>query len=282
MTPHDKIDQIIDMALEEDLDELGDVTSNFVVPGDAEGRAEIVAKASGIIAGVKVARRVFDHVDSRVDFAPRVGDGTRVVTGDRVARLVGPLRSILTAERTALNLLQRLSGIATLTAEFVSKVAGTGTIILDTRKTTPGLRTLEKAAVRAGGGQSHRMGLFDMVLIKENHIRAAGGIAPAVRRARAGLQAAALNLKIEVETRNLEEVAEALGLGVDRILLDNMRPDDIREAVKLCAGRVELEASGGVTLENVGPFAETGVGYISIGALTHSAPALDLSLLILE
>lgn len=275
-----RVEQLIEFALAEDLAERGDVTSNLLVPETETTRAKIIAKAPGTIAGVAIAKRVFCTVDTRLQFEDRGNDGGKVRPGDEVLVISGLSRSILTAERTALNFLQRLSGIATLTAQFVERIAGTRAKILDTRKTTPGLRVLEKYAVRVGGGHNHRLGLFDMILIKENHLAAAGGITKAVEQIRAELKVKKLPLAVEVETRNLDEVKEALALKVDRIMLDNMPLPQIREAVKLASGRVELEVSGGVTLATVRAIAETGVDYISVGALTHSAPALDLSLLL--
>ena len=252
-----------------------------------------MAKADGVVAGIEVARRVFERVDPDVEFETSVADGARVTPGTEVARLHGPARAILTGERTALNFLQRLSGVATRTHAFVERLEGTGARLLDTRKTTPGLRLLEKAAVLAGGGANHRVGLHDMVLIKDNHVRAAGGLARAVERARAH---AAPSLLIEVEAQSFAEVEEACVAGVDRILLDNMGRDDVARALaridaapsSLPAGDPrrragarrwpEVEVSGGLTLDTVRTMAELGVDYVSVGGITHSAPALDLSL----
>ncbi len=275
-----EIELLIDLALREDLGENGDVTSNCILNSDDEGQASIIVKKDGIIAGLPIAEWVFKKVNPGLKVENRVEEGSKVQRDEEVVRIIGPLAGILTAERTGLNFLQRLSGIATLTAEFVRKVAGTKVRILDTRKTTPGFRVLEKYAVRAGGGGNHRFGLYDMVLIKENHIAAAGGIASAVEQTRENMKKRDLNLKIEVEVRNLSEVEQVLNLAVDRLMLDNMSLQKIREAVKSANGKVELEVSGGVTLETVREIAETGVNYISVGALTHSAPSLDLSLLI--
>ncbi|MCH7756239.1 carboxylating nicotinate-nucleotide diphosphorylase [candidate division KSB1 bacterium] len=275
-----EIESLIDLALREDLGENGDVTSNCILNSDDEGQASIIVKKDGIIAGLPIAEWVFKKVNPGLKVQNRVEEGSKVQRCEEVVRIMGPLAGILTAERTGLNFLQRLSGIATLTAEFVRKVAGTKVRILDTRKTTPGFRVLEKYAVRAGGGGNHRFGLYDMVLIKENHIAAAGGIASAVEQTRENMKNRGLNLKIEVEVRNLSEVEQVLNLAVDRLMLDNMSLQKIREAVKLANGKVELEVSGGVTLETVREIAETGVNYISVGALTHSASSLDLSLLI--
>jgi len=275
-----EIESLIDLALREDLGENGDVTSNCILNSDDEGQASIIVKKDGIIAGLPIAEWVFKKVNPGLKVQNRVEEGSKVQRFEEIVRIIGPLAGILTAERTGLNFLQRLSGIATLTAEFVRKVAGTKVRILDTRKTTPGFRVLEKYAVRAGGGRNHRFGLYDMVLIKENHIAAAGGIANAVEQTRENMKNRDLNLKIEVEVRNLSEVEQVLNWAVDRLLLDNMSLQKIREAVKLANGKVELEVSGGVTLETVREIAETGVNYISVGALTHSASSLDLSLLI--
>lgn len=275
-----EIDHLIQLALKEDLNELGDVTSNLLLTSSDKGKAIIIAKQKGIIAGLPVVNQVFDKVDSRIKISNVVEEGASVNVSDIIAKINGPLRGILTAERTALNFLQRLSGIATRTSQFVEKVKGTSAKILDTRKTTPGLRVLEKYAVQVGGGANHRMGLFDMILIKENHIRAAGSLSEAVKRIKENMLEQNVNLKIEVEARTLDDIKEALKIKVDRIMLDNMTVSQIQEAVNLVAARVELEASGGVTLENVREIAETGVDFISVGALTHSVTALDLSLLI--
>lgn len=260
--------------LDEDVGE-GDLTSRLVVPPHREGTGEFVARESGVLCGLPLAELVFSELDANCTFVPLVPEGACIAAGQAVARVAGPLRSILSGERLALNLLQRLSGIATLTRAFVEAVAGTHAVILDTRKTTPGLRALEKYAVRVGGGRNHRFGLFDGILIKDNHIRAAGGIAEAVRRARAG---APHTVVIEVEVTTLAELEEALAAGADWILLDNMDSATMREAVRRVAGRARLEASGGVTLERVREIAETGVDALSVGALTHSARALNLSL----
>lgn len=271
--------RLIETALAEDVG-TGDRTSLWTVPEGTTARARIVAKASGVLAGTAVARGVFAAVDPSLQVEMLLGDGDAVTPGVEVARLSGAARSVLSGERVALNFLQRLSGVATLTRLYVERVAGTGARILDTRKTTPGMRLLEKAAVRAGGGTNHRTGLYDMVLIKENHIAAAGGIAAAVEAVR---RQNTEGLRVEVETRDLAEVEEAIRVGVDVILLDNMSLPVMREAVRRVRAEVpdtRTEASGGVTLDTVRPIAETGVDLISVGALTHSAPALDLSLLI--
>ncbi|HEX8083814.1 MAG TPA: carboxylating nicotinate-nucleotide diphosphorylase [Solirubrobacteraceae bacterium] len=265
---------LVRRALAEDVGD-GDATTLATVPEDARARAEIVQKAPGVVFGLELAEAVFRELDPGVVFERRVEEGAWREGGD-VAVVSGRARALLTAERTALNLLQRLSGVATATARAVREVEGTGARVLDTRKTTPGLRALEKAAVAAGGGTNHRFGLFDAMLIKENHAAMAGGVGAAVRAARA----ARPDLPLEVECRDEAEVREALEAGAPRLLLDNMPPDQLRATVELVAGRAELEASGGITLDNLREVAETGVDYISLGALTHSAPALDLSLLL--
>ena len=276
----DEVEALIDLALKEDLGENGDVTSNFILNSDKKGQASIIAKQAGIIAGLPIAERVFQKVNPALAVQNRVEEGTKVEPSEEVVRISGPLGDILTAERTALNFLQRLSGVATLTAEYVRQTGGTHAKILDTRKTTPGFRMLEKYAVRKGGGQNHRFGLYDMVLIKENHISTAGGIINAVQQIREQMAAGNLDLQIEIEVRSLTEVEQALNLKVDRLMLDNMSLDEIRDAVELVNDKVELEVSGGVNCGTVRAIAETGVDYISVGALTHSAPALDLSLLV--
>ncbi|HWN11041.1 MAG TPA: carboxylating nicotinate-nucleotide diphosphorylase [Pyrinomonadaceae bacterium] len=262
-------------ALAEDIGS-GDVTTNSIVPAEGETRARIVAKQSGIIAGLDVAQAVFTVLDDKLRFTAGVDEGEKVEHGDVVAELHGSARTLLTGERTALNFLGRMSGIATLTRQFVEAIEGTGATVLDTRKTAPGLRATDKIAVRRGGGQNHRQGLYDMILIKDNHIDYAGSLARAVKMARVqgGL------LEIEVECRTIENVEEALSLGVTRILLDNMSLETMKDAVQLTAGRAKLEASGNVNLETVRAIAETGVDFISVGALTHSPKVFDVSLLV--
>jgi nicotinate-nucleotide pyrophosphorylase (carboxylating) len=268
---------LIDLALAEDRG-AGDWTSRWTVPARTQVRARIVAKTEGVISGVSPAAAVFLRLDPRVEYETHIGDGGAVHPGDVVCQIEGPGRAVLTGERVALNFLQRLSGIATQTRRFVDEVAGTGARILDTRKTTPAWRTLEKAAVRAGGGENHRSGLYDAILIKDNHLAIAGSVREAVARVRDQNNR---GLPIIVEVHDTDELDEAIAARVDRILLDNMTVDAMKEAVQRTRRRREaptLEASGNMTLERVRSVAETGVDFISVGALTHSAPALDLSL----
>ena len=265
---------LVRRALAEDVGD-GDATTAATVPAGAKARATIVQKAPGVVFGLELCEATFRELDPDVEFEARVDEGVWREDGE-VAVLAGSAAALLTAERTALNLLQRLSGVATATARAVREVEGTRARILDTRKTTPGLRALEKAAVAAGGGTNHRFGLFDAILIKENHAAMAGGVGAAVRAARE----ARPDLPLEVECRDEAEVREALDAGAPRLLLDNMGPAELRATVELVAGGAELEASGGITMANLREIAETGVDFISLGALTHSAPALDLSLLL--
>ena len=259
-------------ALKEDIG-TGDATTNSIVPLEARMKGKIVAKQDGVLAGLDVARAAYRLLDAEVKVESQVEEGADVEEGQILAIVSGRARSLLTVERTALNFLGRMSGIATLTRQFVDAVSGTGVVILDTRKTAPGLRAVDKLAVRRGGGQNHRIGLYDMILIKDNHIDFAGGLAEAARRARAANN----GLQIEVEARSVEDVKAALDLGVERILLDNMSTEMMSEAVKITAGRAKLEASGNVSLETVRAIAETGVDFISSGALTHSATVFDVS-----
>jgi nicotinate-nucleotide pyrophosphorylase (carboxylating) len=258
----------IDRWLAEDVGD-GDLTSLAVVEEDAMCTARILLKEPGVVSGLEVATEIFDRLGATLE--PMAGDGDQVGPGS-VARIAGPARGVLTGERLALNVLGRLSGIATLTRRYVDAVAGTGAVILDTRKTTPGLRALEKHAVACGGARNHRLGLYDGILIKDNHLRLAASLGEAVTRAEK------TGVPVEVECDTLDQVREALAASADSLLLDNMTLDELREAVGLAGGRVRLEASGGVTLETVRAIAETGVDFISVGALTHSAPALDVSL----
>jgi nicotinate-nucleotide pyrophosphorylase (carboxylating) len=265
--------EAIRRALAEDIGP-GDATSNSIIPPDATMQGQIIAKEDGIVAGLDVAQAVSAEFDPTVIFTVQVGEGERVGNRQVLATISGPARSLLTAERTALNFLGRMSGIATLTRQFVDSVAGTKAVILDIRKTAPGLRMVDKLAVKRGGGQNHRIGLYDMILIKDNHIDFAGSVEEAVRRARA----ANANLEIEVEARTLEDVEAALKLRVERILLDNMSVEMMTEAVRITNSQAKLEASGNVNLDTVRKIAETGVDFISIGALTHSARVFDVSL----
>ena len=272
LAPNDYL-PLVQAALAEDIGG-GDVTTLALVPEDSFVTAVMVARESLVMAGVDLALAAFQQVDERVEFGIEVLDGQNGVLGQALLRVQGPTRALLTAERTALNFLQRLSGVATLTAQFVGQVAGTRAQILDTRKTTPGWRALEKYAVACGSGTNHRMGLYDQVLIKDNHLVALDGeIAAAVARARE----ASPELKIEVEADTVEQARAAADAGADIVLLDNMNCDELREAIEQIDGRAKTEASGGVTLETVRGIAETGVDFISVGALTHSAPAVDIA-----
>ncbi len=263
----------IERALQEDIG-TGDVTTEAIVPEDAEMSGRIVAKQAGVIAGLDVVQATFFLLSESVEFVAHVDEGAVVESYHVLAGVSGPARSLLTGERVALNLLGRMSGIATLARRFVDEVSGTQAVILDTRKTAPGLRVLDKLAVRRGGAHNHRMGLYDMILIKDNHIDFAGSLEAAVKLARAS----GGDMQVEVEARSLEDVREALRLGVERIMLDNMMLDDMRQAVEICAGKAKLEASGNVRLENVRQIAETGVDYISVGTLTHSPRVFDVSM----
>lgn len=269
---------LVDAWLAEDIGR-GDVTTSSVVPSDVEGRARIEAREPCIVAGMNAASACFELVSDRfervLEFKEVVEDGGRVDAGDVIARIEGPLAPILTAERTALNLLARLCGVATMTRNYVEAVGGTGARIVDTRKTTPGLRSLQKHAVVVGGGSNHRFGLDDGILIKDNHLAAAGGVSEALKRARAN---APHGLRIEVEVATLQELEAALEGGAEAILLDNMTPDTVAEVVRITAGRALLEVSGGINLDTVRSYAMTGVDLISVGALTHSAPSIDLAL----
>ena len=272
--PAAEVTRLAALTLDEDLALGPDVTTTATVPPDARGTARLVARADGVVAGLDLAAAVFARRGVE-EFAARVSDGDRVTAGEVLAQVAGPVTELLTAERSALNLLTHLSGIATVTARWVATVAGTGTAIRDTRKTTPGLRAAEKYAVRCGGGQNHRMGLGDQALIKDNHVAAAGGIVPAVRAVRERFP----DVFCEVECDTLDQVREAVGERVALVLLDNMTPDQMREAVAVCrAAGVSTEASGGLRLPDAAAVAATGVDYISVGALTHSAPQLDVAL----
>lgn len=268
------IDRLIDLAIEEDIAG-GDVTTESIIPAHSRAVAEMKMKADGVVSGLEVIRRVYERFEKDVVWMPAVKDGDRVKKGDIILRIEASYRCLLLGERLSLNILQRMSGIATATAEYVGELAGTRTRLLDTRKTAPGLRVLDKLAVKQGGGTNHRMGLYDMAMIKDNHIKVAGGITQAVEAVRAHLQK---SIKIEVETTNLAEVNEALAAGADIIMLDNMSNADMAEAVQLIAGRAETEASGNMSIPRLKEVAATGVDYISVGALTHSVKALDISM----
>lgn len=267
------IDKIITLAIEEDV-EKGDVTTNSLVPESTLAVAEMTAKADGVISGIDIARMVFERFDKNIRWLPSTTEGGRVKKGDSIVRIEGSYRALLTGERTALNILQRMSGIATATSNYVKELEGSATQLLDTRKTAPGMRILDKIAVRAGGGTNHRMGLYDLALIKDNHIKVAGGITEAVKEVRAY----APGIKVEVEVTTLEETKEAVTAGADIIMLDNMSNEMMEDAVKLIAGRAKTEASGNMTIGRLKGAAATGVDYISVGALTHSVTALDISM----
>ncbi|MGE5260721.1 MAG: carboxylating nicotinate-nucleotide diphosphorylase [Actinomycetota bacterium] len=273
--PHLLVEQAVAAALEEDLGQAGDITTDAIIPADARGKAAIVAREEGIVAGLDLAEAAFRILDPEVKFTRIVADGHRVAAGGVIARVEGLTRALLTGERTALNFLNRLSGIATLTAKFVAAIEGTKARIACTRKTTPNLRALEKYAVRAGGGANHRFGLYDAVLIKDNHIAAAGDVGNALKmiRSRVGHL-----VKIEIEVETLAQLEEALSYPIDAVLLDNMDVETMKKAVDLVKGRVITEASGGVSLETVGEIARTGVDVISVGALTHAPRSLNSSL----
>lgn len=278
MIPQEYLNSLIARAFAEDLGD-GDHSTLSCIDKSAQGKAHLLVKQDGIIAGVEVAKAVCKYLSNDLELEIFIKDGTPIKKGDIVFNLTGPQHDILRAERTLLNFMQRMSGIATTTAEYVKLVEGLNTKILDTRKTTPGLRLIEKEAVKIGGGTNHRIGLYDMIMLKDNHIDFAGGIENAVNKARKYLKDNNKNLKIEVETRNLDDVREVLRIGnVDRIMLDNYDIPTTREAVKLINHRVETESSGGITKENLRQYAECGVDFISVGALTHQIKSLDLSL----
>lgn len=271
-------EELIDRALREDLGD-GDHTSLSTIPENAKGAARLLVKEAGVLAGLELAEAIIHRFDDRLNVKPYLMDGAHITPNDIAFTLMGPSRSILMVERLVLNFMQRMSGIATLTHRYVQALEGTGCKVLDTRKTTPTLRAMEKWAVRIGGGTNHRHGLYDMIMIKDNHTDMAGGIPHAIAAAKAYLAQKGMELPIEVETRNLREVEQVMTTGgVQRIMLDNFDPMTLRKAVEFIGGRFETEASGGITLATARSFAETGVDFISVGALTHSAPSLDLSL----
>ncbi len=277
-TRDELIDDLLKLAFAEDVGD-GDHTTLSTIPADAMGRSRLLIKEEGVLAGVDVARKVFEFVDPSIKMNVMIEDGASVKPGDVAFTAEGPVRSLLVAERTMLNIMQRMSGVATMTRRYADELKGLHTRVLDTRKTTPGMRMLEKEAVKIGGGVNHRIGLFDMILIKDNHIDFAGGIEKAVERAREYCKANGKDdLKIEVEVRSLDDIRKVLAMGgVDRIMFDNFTPELTREAVKLVDGRVETESSGGITFETLRAYGETGVDFISVGALTHSVKGLDMS-----
>ena len=276
-TKEEQIDQLLDLAFAEDLGD-GDHTTLSTIPAEARGKSRLIIKEDGIIAGVDVARMVLAKVDPDLKMETYIEDGTQVKKGDIAFEVEGSIRSLLIAERTMLNIMQRMSGVATMTARYQRELSGLHTRVLDTRKTTPGMRMLEKDAVKIGGGTNHRIGLFDMILIKDNHIDFAGGLEKAIDRANEYCREKGKKLKIEVEVRNLDDIRRVMAHGgVDRIMFDNFTPELTREAVALVGGKYETESSGGITLDNLRAYGEAGVDFISVGALTHSVKGLDMS-----
>ena len=276
-TKEQLIDELIDLAFAEDIGD-GDHTTLCCIPDTAMGKSRLLIKEPGILAGVEIARKIFHRFDPDLKMTVYIGDGTAVKPGDHMAKVTGDIRVLLCGERTALNYLQRMSGIATMTHRYVKKLEGLHTRILDTRKTTPGMRMLEKEAVKIGGGVNHRIGLFDMILLKDNHVDFAGGIENAISRCHDYLKAKGKDLKIEIEVRNLDELKEVMRVGgVDRIMLDNFSPELTKEAVKIVGGKYEIESSGGITFDTIRDYAESGVDFVSVGALTHSVKGLDMS-----
>ncbi len=270
------IDDLLTLAFAEDVGD-GDHTTLSTIPADAMGKQHLLVKQPGILAGVEIARKVFEKFDPSLKMTVFIPDGSRVKPGDIAFEVEGPVRSLLQTERVMLNIMQRMSGVATMTDAYQSCLAGLKAKVLDTRKTTPGMRMLEKMAVKIGGGMNHRIGLFDMILIKDNHVDFAGGIPQAIRSAKEYCRANGKDLKIEVEVRNTEEIKQALAEGVDRIMLDNFTPETTAEAVKLINGAAEVESSGGITIDTLRAYGEAGVDFISVGALTHSVKGLDMS-----
>lgn len=271
------IDKLLDLAFAEDIGD-GDHTTLSTIPADAMGRSRLVIKEDGVLAGVKEAKKVLEKVDPSIKMTVFIEDGAKVKSGDIAFVAEGPVRSLLIAERTMLNIMQRMSGVATMTRRYQDELEGLHTKVLDTRKTTPGMRIMEKEAVKIGGGKNHRIGLFDMILIKDNHIDFAGGIEKAIERARNYCMENGKDLKIEVEVRSLDDIKRVMAIGgVDRIMFDNFTPELTKEAVKIVGGTMETESSGGITLKNLRAYGEAGVDYISVGALTHSVKGLDMS-----
>ena len=270
-------DRLIDLAFAEDIGD-GDHTTLCCIPDTAMGKSHLLIKEDGILAGVEVAKRVFARFDPTMQVEVLIGDGAHVKKGDIAMVVTGKVRSLLQTERLMLNIMQRMSGIATMTAKYVERLKGTKTHVLDTRKTTPGLRMLEKQAVKIGGGMNHRIGLFDMILLKDNHIDFAGGIANAINRCHEYLKEKGLDLKIEIEVRNFDELQQAMDCGgINRIMLDNFSVENTKKAVEMVAGKYETESSGGITFATIRDYAECGVDFISVGALTHSVKGLDMS-----
>lgn len=271
------VDRLIDLSFAEDIGD-GDHTTLCCIPEDAEGKSRLLIKEDGVLAGVEVAKEVFRRFDPTMQVEVLIGDGAEVKKGDVAMIVTGKIRSLLQTERLMLNIMQRMSGIATMTRRYVKKLEGTKTRVLDTRKTTPGMRMLEKEAVKIGGGTNHRIGLFDMILLKDNHVDFAGGIENAITRCHEYLKAKGLDLKIEIEVRSFDEIQRVLNCGgVDRIMLDNFSVEDTRKAVEMIGGKYETESSGGITYDTMRPYAECGVDFISVGALTHSVKGLDMS-----
>ena len=276
-TKQELIDRLIDLAFAEDIGD-GDHTTLSCIPEDAMGRSRLLIKEPGVLAGVEIAKEIFHRFDPTMQVEVLLGDGSEVKPGDVAMVVTGKVRSLLQTERLMLNVMQRMSGIATMTRRYVKQLEGTRTRVLDTRKTTPGMRMLEKEAVRIGGGVNYRVGLFDMILLKDNHVDFAGGIANAIRRAKDYCREKGKDLKIEIEVRNLDELRQVLDLGgIDRIMFDNFTPELTRQAVEMVGGRYETESSGGITFDTLRQYAETGVDFISVGALTHSVKGLDMS-----
>ncbi|WP_337387585.1 carboxylating nicotinate-nucleotide diphosphorylase [Prevotella sp.] len=270
-------DRLIDLSFAEDIGD-GDHTTLCCIPDTAMGKSHLLIKEDGILAGVEVAKRVFARFDPTMQVEVLINDGAHVKKGDIAMVVTGKVRSLLQTERLMLNIMQRMSGIATMTAKYVERLKGTKTHVLDTRKTTPGMRMLEKQAVKIGGGMNHRIGLFDMILLKDNHIDFAGGIANAINRCHEYLKEKGLDLKIEIEVRNFDELRQAMECGgINRIMLDNFSVEDTKKAVEIVAGRYEIESSGGITFDTIRDYAECGVDFISVGALTHSVKGLDMS-----
>ena len=271
------VDRLIDLSFAEDIGD-GDHTTLCCIPEDAMGKSKLLIKEDGILAGVEIAKEVFHRFDPTMQVEVLMGDGTKVKKGDLAMIVTGKVRSLLQTERLMLNIMQRMSGIATMTAKYVERLEGTHTRVLDTRKTTPGMRMLEKQAVKIGGGCNHRIGLFDMILLKDNHVDFAGGIANAINRCHEYLKQKGLDLKIEIEVRNFDELKQAMDCGgIDRIMLDNFSVADTKKAVEIVGGKYETESSGGITFDTLRDYAECGVDFISVGALTHSVKGLDMS-----